>query len=337
MSPRRASPSRRRPATRLAPRRVPALRRALDALVDAQDGQRLLAGDPLHFVHTWRDDGDREVAAVIAASLAFGRVAAFWPVLEQLFAHAAAAGGPRRWALHLSPADGERLAPLRYRWLRGADLAVFIAAIGEALRRHGSLGHLFLSLDAPRQPTVEATLDRFVDVLHQCARRASVDLGHPAEHGSALPRGVRYLLPRPSAGSACKRWCMLLRWLVRPPGDPDRADGIDLGLWPVDPARLVIPLDTHVHRLALLLGLTRRTDGSWRTALEITDNLRRVEPRDPLRFDLALAHLGISGACTVRRHGDRPPPAAVCAACSLRSICVVGRAGDNRRGDAPTG
>ncbi len=337
--PRRAQPTRARSsrATRLHPIRVPALRGALDALIADQDAKRHLAHDPLHFAHAWPEPADREVAAVVSASLAFGRVAAFWPVLDALFSHAAAAGGPRDWALGLSRADAEALAPLRYRWLSGTDLALFVATLGRALRAHGTLHQLFLDADDGRQPTVQAGLDGFVTSLRACALEAADDLGQPAPTFDALPRGLRYLLPRPSTGSACKRWCMLLRWLARPPGDPARVDGLDLGLWAVDPARLVIPLDTHVHRMALLLGLTRRTDASWRTALEVTANLRRIDAADPLRFDFALAHLGISGACTVRRHGDRPPASTVCAACPLAPICRVGRAGDKPGRRAPTG
>ncbi|MBW2258057.1 MAG: DUF2400 family protein, partial [Deltaproteobacteria bacterium] len=135
----------------------------------------------------------------------------------------------------------------------------------------------------------------------------------PARAFGDLPRGFRTFLPSPTGGSACKRWNMFLRWMVRPP-----TEGIDLGLWDsLPPSALVVPLDTHVLRIARLVGLTRRRDGSWRTAAEITANLRLLDPDDPVRFDFALAHLGISGACKGRRDE------AVCSACPLRPVCVA--------------
>jgi endonuclease III len=104
-------------------------------------------------------------------------------------------------------------------------------------------------------------------------------------------------------------------------------DEVDLGLWKgVPPSALVIPLDTHVQRIARNLGLTRREDASWRTASEITENLRAIDPADPVRFDFALCHLGMSGACPARREAAR------CAACPLAAAC----GGAARRGGGLT-
>jgi uncharacterized protein (TIGR02757 family) len=126
-------------------------------------------------------------------------------------------------------------------------------------------------------------------------------------------RGLRHLLPDAAGPGAAKRWNLYLRWMVRGP------DGVDLGAWRGVPrAALVIPLDTHVMRVSRCLGLTRRADASWRTAEEITASLRRVDPDDPVRFDFALCHLGMSGACPARRR------TAACAACPLAGACRAG-------------
>jgi endonuclease III len=94
-------------------------------------------------------------------------------------------------------------------------------------------------------------------------------------------------------------------------------DAVDLGLWRGVPASaLVVPLDTHVHRVARALGLTARPDASWRTAEEITAALRRIDPADPVRFDFALCHMGMSGRCPARRDAGR------CAACVLGDACL---------------
>ena len=81
---------------------------------------------------------------------------------------------------------------------------------------------------------------------------------------------------------------MLLRWMVR-------NENPDVGLWQLPESKLIIPLDTHIHRIAKHLRLTHRKDASWRTAVEITANLRRVDSDDPIQYDFVLAHLGISG------------------------------------------
>jgi len=129
---------------------------------------------------------------------------------------------------------------------------------------------------------------------------------------SAIPADsyFPFLFPAPASGSACKRLCMMLRWLVRP------ADGIDLGLWNgVSPAQLIIPVDTHVSRISRYLGLTGRKAADWRMAQEITAALRTFDPADPVKYDFSLAHLGISDGC------DGKDPSR-CISCPIVEICA---------------
>ena len=119
---------------------------------------------------------------------------------------------------------------------------------------------------------------------------------------------MKYFFPRPGAGSACKRLNLYLRWMVR-------HDGIDPGGWTrVAPRHLVIPLDVHIIRVGRCLGLTRRVSPGWAMARDITSALQAVDPDDPVRFDFALCHLGMQGACGFdSAQGD--------SACPLKGVC----------------
>ena len=173
------------------------------------------------------------------------------------------------------------------------------------LEEHGSLEAVFAGPGDVREHLV-----RGCDALRDALVATSARTGSPVDDPGSLSRGLRYMLASPRSGSACKRWNMILRWLVRP------ADGVDLGLWRcLRPDQLVMPVDVHVLRHARFLGLTRRPEASWRTAEEITRNLRRLCPEDPVRYDFALAHLGISGACLGHRDD------AVCPTCPLDTLC----------------
>ena len=111
------------------------------------------------------------------------------------------------------------------------------------------------------------------------------------------PAGLMQFFPSPSGGSACKRANLFLRWMVR---DRD----IDFGIWKGIPKnRLVIPLDTHIARISRCLGFTRRASSDWKTAVEITEALKELNPEDPLKYDFALCHHGISGMCTSKSKG----------------------------------
>ena len=135
-----------------------------------------------------------------------------------------------------------------------------------------------------------------------------------AELGQVFPRGrlsrgYRHLFPLPSAGGPCKRLHLFLRWMVR-------REAPDFGLWTsVSPARLLIPVDTHVENMSRAIGLTRRRSRNWRMAEEITAALAAVDPGDPVKYDFALCHKRMSGDCRDRRD------AVVCAPCGLRVVC----------------
>ena len=291
-------------AVRLSRQRAARLRVQFDELA-----ANFSAGaDPIDFVHRYDDPEDQEVAALFASALAFGRVASFTPVLERIFDLSDAAGGPAAWVERCTHTEDPGLQPLFYRWVRGHDLARFAATIGRFRLRHGSVRAWLDARVQPQQPELSMLLGLLIDEF----RALSV----PGADGSFadLGRGYKHLLPHPSSGSACKRWCMLARWM-------SRTDSPDLGLWPIQPDSLIIPLDTHIHRIARMVGLTRRNDGSWRTAAEVTANLRRIDPDDPVRFDFVLAHLGIDGRCKGRR------VVAICTECSLAPVCNTGRPG----------
>jgi uncharacterized protein (TIGR02757 family) len=94
-------------------------------------------------------------------------------------------------------------------------------------------------------------------------------------------------VPSPVGGSACKRLNLFLRWMVR-------QDGVDPGGWDnVPQSKLIVPVDTHMHRICLRLGLTTRKQANMATALEITEGFRALAPDDPVRYDFSLTRLGI--------------------------------------------
>lgn len=306
--PRRAPRRPGRRATRLAP--------LLDRFQRSFEVSPRLLADPVEFPRRYVDPGDVEVAGLLAACLAYGRADLFKPKIGAVLE----AGGPSpaafadRLARHPDP---QALPGFRYRFNSGEDVAALLAAVGWVRSRHGSLGARFAGMlgeAAGASSPLREALTRFAAELRE-APPARVLL---AERGG---RGLRHLCPDPAAGGAAKRWNLYLRWMVRGP------DGVDLGIWrEVPPAALVVPLDTHVARVARRLGLTRREDLSWRTAEEITAALRIADPADPVRFDFALCHLGMSGGCPPRRSPSR------CAECRLLEGCETGG-----RAPRPTG
>jgi uncharacterized protein (TIGR02757 family) len=282
----------------------------LDGLYQAFD-HVTSATDPVHIVRRFTAPEDREIVGFCAAGLAFGRVASVLQSVESLLA--VMGPHPARFVREFDPArERDRFAPLVHRWIRGRDLMALLLILQRMLRESGSIEKFFLEGDDPREPHVGAALDSF------STRALATDLRDA--YGRRVPkqRGVSYFFPRPSAGSACKRLNLFLRWMVR-------RDEIDLGVWTgLSPARLIVPLDTHVIRLGRCLRLTRYTSPGWKMASEITASLRDVDALDPVRYDFALCHVGMMNAC-----GFAKPQRD--SQCPLKGLCFPKPRRKNRR------
>ncbi len=282
------------------------LAQRLEILRLSTDYRARILHDPIVFPKRFSRPEDIEVVAWLSASLAYGRVSLFSAVLERILSRMGAR--PTEFVRRFDPGGLEEWDGLYYRLNSGRDIACLIYLMRQILLRHGTIGALFRKGYRPEDPDVGPALERFIEAVE------AVDVS-PVYGRAERPEGLKQLFSRPSKGSACKRLNMFLRWMARP------ADGLDFGLWDwLAPGKLIIPLDTHVLRIGRYLGLTRRRSGGWRTAQEITGVLRRIDPRDPLKYDFPLCHHGISGNCPVGKQPER------CRACCLAPSCAKGRA-----------
>jgi uncharacterized protein (TIGR02757 family) len=282
----------------------PLLGPRLDVLSAGFDVSRIHP-DPLEIVRGHRGRDDLEVAGLVAAGLAFGGVEAILASVRRALAPL----GPRPAAGLAAAGDrGLRraLRGFRHRWVDGDDVAALLSAVRRLREEHGSLEDAFLAGD-PGGETVEGALSAFAAAVRR------------ADPGFAR-RGARAFVPSPADGSACKRPLLYLRWMAR-------RDGVDTGAWRrLDPARLVLPLDTHVARIARALGILRRKSDDWRAALEATAALRRLDAADPIRYDFAICRLGILDLCPRKRDPVK------CRACELYDVCAYGN-GDGGKGN----
>lgn len=240
----------------------------LDELYDHFNRRKYVHPDPLELLYEYDDPADREVVGIVASSLAYGRVMQILASVRVVLRRMGA-----------SPADFVRSSPaakirdtfegFKHRFTTGHEVALMLTGVKRMLDRHGSLEACFASFHKESDETVLPALSAFV-----------------AELNCGLDCGSMFL-PSPSGGSACKRLNLFLRWMVR-------RDAVDPGPWEtISAARLVIPLDTHMHRIGRALGLTGRSSADLKTAVEMTEAFRSICPGDPVRYDFALTRLGI--------------------------------------------
>ncbi|MCB9465030.1 MAG: TIGR02757 family protein [Candidatus Eisenbacteria bacterium] len=299
--------------------RADVLRVVLDGLLDHGPTRHHLPDDPVGIVREYERSDDRELVALFAALLAYGRVSSIRSSLRALF------GG-----LGPSPADSVRerahlsdaWAPgFQHRWTRRDDVVGLMEAVRRMWAEEGSLGEA-LAERVRVERGFERGLSAWVRELRDRAASAQTRApGRPTPRilrrsGPVEPsRGLRFLLADPAGPSACKRLRLFLRWMARPD------DGIDLGVWEglVDPAELIVPLDVHWARIGPRLGLARRRIPDGRMARELSENLRRIRPEDPLVYDFPVCHLGIAGGCPGTITVEH------CLGCALSEGCASGR------------
>jgi len=224
--------------------------------------------DPLEFLYHYDKLDDREIVGLIASSLAYGSVL---QILKSVSLVLERIGSPCEFLRKASPELMlKTFKDFKYRFTTGDEMARMLYGAKKVLEKYGSLGSCFSQAFKDEHENVLPALTAFVREL------SSVFHGKP-----------RSLLPTPEAGSACKRLNLFLRWMVR-------RDEVDPGGWDnVQPSKLIIPLDIHMHRMSLQLGLTKRKQADLKAAIEITSAFKGIEPEDPVRYDFSLTRLGI--------------------------------------------
>ncbi len=225
--------------------------------------------DPLLFLYRYRERRDQELAAFVASSLAYGRVGGILKsvrsVLEPLGEHPAdfLSSVPERFFRESYPG-------FRHRFNGEEDIRNMLKGFRRLFSEYGTLENAFASGFSPGDGNILAALERFSGLLCR-----------------DFPAGESFLFPLPSKKSACKRLCLALRWLVR-------KDEVDCGVWTkIPPSSLIVPLDTHLFRIACGLGFCRRKQPGLAAALEITESFREICPEDPVKYDFVLTRFGI--------------------------------------------
>ncbi len=247
----------------------PVLAPALEKLYCHYNSFEHIHPDPLEFVYLYDSKSDREISALIASALAYGRVR---QILRSVSTVLDIMGpSPSSYLLENGPADiRNAFRSFKHRFTTGEMLSSLLAGIGKLILEYGSLESCFLAGFSQGDRNVLPALAAFVKKVEHAS-------------GRVLPT----FLPSPDGGSACKRLNLFLRWMVR-------SDNVDPGTWQTVPAsHLIVPLDTHMHRIAAKMGLTRRKQADIRCAIEITDAFASIRPDDPVRYDFALTRFGI--------------------------------------------
>ena len=231
-----------------------------------------LEPDPLQFLHLFKDENDIEVMGFVSSVFAYGSVRQIINTLNRFLRIA----NNKPYAFIMNYHSGYQLK-LSHRFYTEEDVKDLFISLHNSYEKYGSLKNLFYSFYELNNANLKNSISDF----------SSYFLNEILSRKKELTRGVKFIFPLPEKGSACKRMNLFLRWMVR-------KDKLDFGLWDeISPSKLIIPVDTHVARICKQLKLTNRKNVSWKMAEEITNNLRKFDPDDPVKYDFAICHIGM--------------------------------------------
>ena len=241
----------------------------LDKYILEYETKDFIKDDPVQFIHKFENKEDKEIAGFIASMFAYGKREVFIAKLNHIFS-----------LMENKPLDfvksfdckNSNLCGCDYRFSKDCDFVQIIKVLNNLYTENETLETLFKhNYNGEVWQMFQGVVDYFY---------SHIDM--------EVTKGFYHMLPNPEKKSAMKRMNMLLRWFVR-------KSAVDIGIWDFIPtSELLIPLDTHVAKISRKLGLLKRNDNGYESVIEITNNLKKFDPIDPIKYDFALFGYGVN-------------------------------------------
>ena len=248
------------------------LKEFLDTKVDEYNRPGFIENDPITIPHRFSLKQDIEISAFFASILAWGQRKTIINKCSELLGMMD--DSPYDFLLNHKESDLKKFLNFKHRTFNATDTLYFIHFLSEFYKANDSLEEAFSVGISKTSECVEEGLKNFHKLFFSLPDS---------------PLRTRKHISTPEGKSACKRLNMFLRWMVR---SDDR--GVDFGQWKkISASQLVCPCDLHVLRVARHLGLIRRKQSDWLTAMELTSNLKKFDSEDPVKYDFALFGLGV--------------------------------------------
>ena len=241
------------------------LKQQLDELVLKYETKDFIKDDPIQFPHRFKNSKDIELAGFIASMFAFGNRKVFIKKLEELFN--LFQNEPVNFIENF---ERKSLKGFNYRFAKEADVEEIFLVLKKLYSSNSTLEDLFKY--GYKTKDFHQMLKVITDYFYSNMENSF---------------GAKYLIPDANKNGAMKRVNMFLRWMVR--------DGkVDLGIWKfLDKSELLIPLDTHVARISREINLLKRNSNDFKAVKELTNELKRFDKNDPVKYDFAMFGYGI--------------------------------------------
>ncbi len=247
------------------------LKTQLDKYIEKYENPDFIKDDPVQFIHRFKNKEDIEIVGFIAAMFAYGKREVFIEKINHIFN--LMNNKPFEYIISFDYKNNN-IKNCDYRFSKDCDFVQILKILHTLYIEGNSLETLF-KYGYEQEKDIWKMFQIVVDYFY-----ARVDM--------PVTKGFYHMLPNPEKKSALKRLNMLLRWFVR-------KSSVDIGIWDFIPkSELLIPLDTHVAKISRKLNLLTRKDNGYESVMEITNNLKKLDNKDPIKYDFALFGYGVN-------------------------------------------
>lgn len=245
----------------------------LDEKVEAYNQKGFIKDDPIQIPHLFTKKQDIEIMGFWTAMLAWGQritIINKSKELIQLMDNA-----PYDFMVNHQEKDRKAFIDFKHRTFNSTDTLYFLEFFQQYYKKNKSLETVFTKGINVDDKNIENGLIHFHNQFF--------DLPF-------APQRTKKHVATPARKSTCKRLNMFLRWMVR-----NDKKGVDFGIWKnITTSQLLCPLDVHVERVARKFKLINRKQRDWQTVVELTENLKKFDPEDPVKYDFALFGMGVA-------------------------------------------
>lgn len=267
------------------------LKEFLEEKYDQYNRIDFIDSDPISIPHQFTKKEDIEISGFLAATIAWGQRVTIINNANKLMK--LMNNSPFDFIMNAKEKDFKPFADFKHRTFNDIDIIFFIKSLQNIYRKHGGLQNVF-EIHPMHQTLTEWNVQNAITNF----RNIFFSIPYPE-------RTTKHV-SNPSENSSAKRLCMYLRWMVR-----NDKRGVDFGLWAnssssmedskgvigknnfINSAKLMCPLDVHSGNVARKLGLLNRTQNDWKAVEELTSQLKKLDPKDPVKYDFALFGLGV--------------------------------------------
>ena len=261
----------------------------LDQKVKQYNHIEFIEKDPICIPHLFTKQQDIEIAGFFAAIFAWGNRTTIINKSKELLERMDNA--PFAFCTEHQDKDLKKLLGFAHRTFNDTDLLYCFEFFKQHYSKNESLESAFFKTAGLSSRSLDKTNTESIDSKNKI-HSVEKALTHFQDYFFSLedaPARTKKHISSPVSGSTCKRLNMFLRWMVR----KDK-QGVDFGIWKkISPADLIMPIDVHVARVSRGLGIVKRTQTDWQTAIELTNYCRTLDPKDPVKYDFALFSLGV--------------------------------------------